>query len=370
MARVKLTQSFVKGVQFASKGQIYYVDIGMPGFGLRVGAKSKSYYVQKKIGPDDVRVTVGNALQISLGDAKKSAIKEFAKLTAGINPNDEKKRSVSIEKMFSDCIKAKNLSVSTERLYSECINIYFKDWRKRPASWLTRAKVIKRHSELGERTKSRANLSMKILHAVFEWGKVKYKIKENPVRVLTEERLWFPENRRTNHITPDNLPLLIKGISSLPVHLERTYFIMILYTGLRRSEGIGLQWNDINFMKNTITVRRTKNGDDHTIPLPGIVRKMLEREKKFFGKVFDFEKSLESKKRKVVKNSLDFAIHDLRRTYATIASNLGVPKTTIKRLLNHRSVGDITDSYIIQGDDDLFRASRKIEAYITKKAGA
>ena len=39
------------------------------------------------------------------------------------------------------------------------------------------------------------------------------------------------------------------------------------------------------------------------------------------------------------------ANHALRRTYATIGRAAGVPKDSIRRLLNH-SGGDVTDHYI------------------------
>lgn len=42
------------------------------------------------------------------------------------------------------------------------------------------------------------------------------------------------------------------------------------------------------------------------------------------------------------------ANHALRRTYATIGRAAGVPKDSIRRLLNH-SGGDVTDHYIRAG---------------------
>jgi len=48
----------------------------------------------------------------------------------------------------------------------------------------------------------------------------------------------------------------------------------------------------------------------------------------------------------IVKMSgITFTIHDLRRTFITIAESIDIPAYTLKRLLNHKSQ-DITNSYI------------------------
>lgn len=45
------------------------------------------------------------------------------------------------------------------------------------------------------------------------------------------------------------------------------YLTLLLLTGLRRSEGAQLKWADVDFAEKTLTVRETKNGDDHVLPL-------------------------------------------------------------------------------------------------------
>ena len=47
------------------------------------------------------------------------------------------------------------------------------------------------------------------------------------------------------------------------------------------------------------------------------------------------------------RSGIEFSIHDLRRTFVTIAESLDIPAYTLKRLLNHRSSNDVTGGYII-----------------------
>jgi integrase len=51
---------------------------------------------------------------------------------------------------------------------------------------------------------------------------------------------------------------------------------------------------------------------------------------------------------RVAKSSgIRFTLHDLRRTFVTIAESLDIPHYALKRLLNHRGNSDVTAGYII-----------------------
>ena len=52
-------------------------------------------------------------------------------------------------------------------------------------------------------------------------------------------------------------------------------------------------------------------------------------------------------------SGVTFTLHDLRRTYITIAESLDIPHYALKRLLNHRSSADVTGGYIIINVDRL-----------------
>jgi integrase len=58
--------------------------------------------------------------------------------------------------------------------------------------------------------------------------------------------------------------------------------------------------------------------------------------------------------RRVAKNSgVPFMLHDLRRTFITIAESLDIPAYTLKSLLNHRTDSDVTGGYIVIGAERL-----------------
>ena len=49
MAKIKLTKSKVDDITHPAKGQQYYSDSLLKGFGLRVGANSKTYFAEKRV---------------------------------------------------------------------------------------------------------------------------------------------------------------------------------------------------------------------------------------------------------------------------------------------------------------------------------
>ena len=67
---------------------------------------------------------------------------------------------------------------------------------------------------------------------------------------------------------------------------------------------------------------------------------------------------------------LDFTLHDLRRTFITIAESLDIPHYALKRLLNHRISGDVTGGYIVIDAERLRAPVERVAARILEIAGA
>ena len=58
---------------------------------------------------------------------------------------------------------------------------------------------------------------------------------------------------------------------------------------------------------------------------------------------------------------MEFTLHDLRRTFSSIAENLDYGQYTIKRLLNHTVSSDVTEGYVQISDKKLRMAMQEIE---------
>lgn len=67
---------------------------------------------------------------------------------------------------------------------------------------------------------------------------------------------------------------------------------------------------------------------------------------------------------------IEFSLHDLRRTFASIANNYitGMTQYTLKKLLNHAE-DDVTAGYIQFDPEQLRKPMQAIEDFILIKAG-
>jgi len=68
-------------------------------------------------------------------------------------------------------------------------------------------------------------------------------------------------------------------------------------------------------------------------------------------------------------SGVTFCIHDLRRTFATLAESLDIPGYALKRLLNHADAGDVTSGYLVITPERLREPMQKVCDYVLKSAG-
>ena len=158
----------------------------------------------------------------------------------------------------------------------------------------------------------------------------------------------------------------------------RDVLLMALFTGMRRSEIVSLKWADLDPAARTLTLPTTKNGDPLQLPLSDFVAELLAGRRERVGQsawVFPSRgqsghiAETKSFTRRVASAAgLDFSMHDLRRTFITIAESLDLPAYTLKRLLNHRAANDVTGGYIVISAERLREPVGRIATRIEELA--
>ena len=188
----------------------------------------------------------------------------------------------------------------------------------------------------------------------------------------------------------------------------KTIMYLLIYSGIRRGELLGLEWKDIDFHNKVIHIRRTSQAVDHmgiitkspkndtsyrTIKLPDTVLGLLREYQQYWEKMRTelddywqdniqiiladgstqivpndrlFTKvdstpmnpySVSDWVRKFVKrNNLPyFTPHSLRHTHATLLIAEGVSIPTVSRRLGHSSINTTSKIYIhaIQSADEI-----------------
>jgi len=198
-------------------------------------------------------------------------------------------------------------------------------------------------------------------------------IQSNPVSRLSRTRGWFRVERRRTVIKPYQLADWYQGTLKLQSDTARDYLHFTLMTGLRRGESASLSWDMVDFEDRTFTIPKTKNGESHTLPLSDFTFVLLKRRLKEYGgyhHVFpsnskqghytDPKKAIEYVKD---YSGVEFCMHDLRRTFITIAESLDISVYALKRMMNHKMANDVTAGYIISDVERLRDPMQRITDY-------
>lgn len=93
----------------------------------------------------------------------------------------------------------------------------------------------------------------------------------NPVAVLADKKVHRTLKPRTRYVHEEDLWKVMRAIESLGNATFRRYLVLLLYTGIRRNEGLTLQWRNVNLDPSPrggyFVVEDTKNGLDHVVPM-------------------------------------------------------------------------------------------------------
>jgi len=396
------TVKMLNSLSNADKGKRdTYHDKKVKGLTLRITEKGvKSFVVRQRVNGKAVMITLGRYPAMTIEQARKSAMDTLNSCSSGINPNDEKHNnkinSVKLESVFNDYLSSRgsNLKEKTISDYKSIFNSIFKDWSKKEILSISRNMVEVKHKNIGKKSIYRANAAMRLLRALFNYASGAYEdsngepiVTHNPVQRISHNKSWFKEKVRTNILQPSDLKPWYKAVqkiselkvNSIRINVSDTtadLLVFILFTGLRQSEASGLLWSDVDFSNDMFTVRNTKNHTDHTLPLTNFTKDLLIKRKHLCSGKFVFcgkdkDSAIVNPYKQVKKireiSGIEFTMHDLRRTFGTIADSLEIQHHIIKKLMNHTN-NDVTIKHYVQPSIERLRKPiQQISDYIIKQ---
>lgn len=380
MPIIRLTKRAIDAIPHPISGQEFYRDTLLTGFGLRVGSQSKVFFVEGQVNRRTRRVTIGRADVFTPELARKKALTILGDMGEGRDPNQAKRQQfseqITLEKAFESFFAARTtLSPYTVDNYKRTPRLYLKAWLKKPLKQITRQMVLKRHQQLAESNgEVTANSVMRHLRSVYNFvAATQDDYPPNPVQILTQARAWNRENRRRTVVSTHSLPAWWRAVMQEPSY-SRDFLLIALFTGMRRGEIARLRWDSIDLVGRTLHIPQTKNGDPLDLPLSDFLVDMLAARKEVAGTaewVFpgngESGHIVETKKfvARVEKASgVKFTLHDLRRTFITMAESLDIPHYALKRLLNHRTSSDVTGGYIVINAERLREPVERVAAAI------
>ena len=294
---------------------------------------------------------------------------------------------------FDELLARRPLKPKTKVVYQQVVNGTMGDWLSRPLASITKDMVAERHAKLAMSSASYADSAMRTFRSVWNFAAAGYEdskgeslLGSNPVDRLSKTKAWHRLKRRDTFIREQDLPAWFEAVQGLRAEpwgsMAKTvgdYLALLLLTGLRRSEGAELKWEQVDLKSRTLRVIDTKNHDDHVLPLSDFLLELLvARSENAKGSAYVFPgdslrgplQEPRAQMLKVVRMSgVSFKIHDLRRTFCTVAESLDLSHYALKRLLNHRMTGDVTAGYIGKNIERLRDPMQRITSYMLSAAG-
>ena len=352
---VTLTKRIIDRLSVDDKDAVFW-DRDLPGFGIRVyPSGAKVYVVQSRAFGRSKRVTVGRHGHVSADQARKEAVRIIGRIKSGESP-------VAVEAPPDPTVRD-----LAERYQREYVEMHCK-----PATVSHYAVMLRKHivPALGELLVAEVERKhiMKFQYGLRDMPTVANRGVDILVKMfgLADAWGWRPsgknpclfvrrykvEKHHERFLTPEELCRLGQALDTAPterlasVHAAAAIRLLVL-TGCRRNEILGLRWEDVDFQSGEMRFGDSKTGA-RVAPLPPPAAKLLEGLSRVPGNPWVFPGRKKGSRQRNIQDSWGrirqraglegVRLHDLRHSYASRALALGESLSMIGELLGHRKV--------------------------------
>jgi len=189
-----------------------------------------------------------------------------------------------------------------------------------------------------EWTVATKNRYVALLKLVFRLAERAKKIKYNPARLVRQQK----ENNARIRWLSDREETALRAVIQRDCQEHMPEFDVALYTGMRRSEQYGTQWEAIDFKNRIIMIPKSKTGEVRYVRMNSRVDAILSAMKGCslgVGDVFSL-RSPRSWFEPAVKAAgiKDFSWHCLRHTFISRLVMAGVDLRTVQELAGHKNI--------------------------------
>ena len=285
----------------------------------------------------------------------------------------EAARNITLQQALEECFALKDYKPKSRQDMISMFQRNFSDWMAKSIRSITREDVLRRFAEIKTRVANRRNNTQK-RRADLGLPTRRYKsadgqgeaqkafrylqtvinsfmndevggepiLRANPCNVLKDKKVRSVLKPRDSFLDEspraELLECLTKAVhpqySGQITHSDADFVLLLLLTGLRVDEAKTLRWSNINFKEGWFKAENTKNHTDHILPMTTSTESLFKTRLTLVGESSEwvFPSPQDSSKhasmsrtvqRVVDESGVAFTPHDLRRTVATIASELG-----------------------------------------------
>lgn len=311
---MRLTDLSIRRLPFTEQGQLRYFDDLLPGFGITVGKRTKTFIVVH--GKTRKLQTLGKFPATTLQEARDKARLIFT------TPPSEKPAQ-SYPDAYTDFLKASRKK--NKKKTADEYERYFKFFEfKCRVPEITKKMIEDKLEELAK-TPTAQNYAFVTMRAFFNWCIEKEIIDRHP---LARMKLPNKSLSRDKVLTDDEVKKIWDATNYEPFgHMVRC----LLLSGQRRMEIAGLTESQID--EHHLTFPDTKNNQPHVIPLTTLLKEHVSA----FGIPTTYGWSKAKKALDKSSQVSGWTLHDLRRYFSTTCARLEIPLHVTERILNHQT---------------------------------
>lgn len=448
MQRERLTLERIKRFSCPDgKRQDFLWDSEMPRLAVRATAPgAKAFIFETKLNRQTIRLTIGDVRAWTLDDARAEARRLQTIVDAGRDPRQVKAEITAADKAARAATAAAKeaagreaqrrqltlgdaWSVYCEARHSKWGDRNFRDHQKLmlpartkgekmleagvlaslaalPLSEITAAKVAAWLDTETTKRPTQAALGYRLLRAFLNWAadRPEYADIAAPdacTRKVSKEHL--PKSKaKDDALQREQLRPWFNAVRRIPNNTISAYLQILLLAGCRREELGTLQWKNVDFAWNSLTIRDKVEGE-RTIPMTPYVRRLLLelkalnetkpaptrilRGKRILNDLDDWqpspwvfssktaeggrmvEPSIAHRKAVAAAGLPPVSLHGLRRSFGSLSEWCEVPVGIVAQIQGHKPSATAEKHYRVRPLDLLRMWHSRIEHWILEQAG-
>ncbi|PRY23157.1 site-specific recombinase XerD [Aliiruegeria haliotis] len=354
--KTELTAVALRKLPRPESGRLELTDTKCRGLNFRYTAKGeRTWSIRLKVHGRDRRFVLGHYPAMSLSDARDTAGRLRAEVTAGRDPVAERRearqaalvdQATSVSEVLHRYADLHLAKLKDESRRHNALKRALKIHMARPMAELTKTDLQAMVDDKARKTPVAANRLLAGLSHFAGWAH-----RRGYLEVNIGERLEKPhrETGRDRVLTLEELAAIWDASEKLGP-LWGGYIRLLMLTAQRRGDVAGMRWEELEGDRWVIPGSRTKNGKPHIVHLsaPAVaelegIREDAERAK---GLIFTTTGKTPISGFGRFKERLDelsgvtgWTLHDLRTAFASHCAEAGVSESVVDRVLNHVATG-------------------------------
>ena len=205
--------------------------------------------------------------------ARNTAKEKFGEIAGGIDPIEQRKKNkerlLTIEQLCNQYLieyskPRKNLWREDDRKIKRHV---LPRIGKKAALSLKRADIMRIHREIGKDSPYEANRILALLSKLFAFGRAADYLPETHINPCRDVEKYKEKPRERWLSEGEEFLKLLNAISEDTNIYYRSFFTLLILTGMRKVKLQNLKWSQIDFKKASVYFADTKSGYSETKPL-------------------------------------------------------------------------------------------------------